>query len=177
MLLAAVAVAGAPGQSANPEGEFAKRLASYMELRKQACSHVPKLKDKAEPEEISSHKRAMAAAIRAARANARQGDILAPPVQTYLKRIIRGEMAGEHGRPAKESAKQGNPVVEGAVPVAVKVNATYPEDAPLSTVPPTLLQRLPKLPDGLDFRFVGRHLILRDVSAGIIVDFVANAMP
>lgn len=174
MLLAGAAAAG---QSASPERELAKRVASYMETRKQACSDIPKLKDKAEPDEIASHKRAMAVAIQGARANARQGDILTPPVQAYLKQIIRSEMAGKQGKPAKESAKQGNPEVEGAVPVAVKVNAAYPDGAPLSTVPPTLLQRLPKLPDGLDFRFVGRDLILRDANAGIIVDFVSNAMP
>jgi hypothetical protein len=38
----------------------------------------------------------------------------------------------------------------------------YPLGAPLSTVPATLLQRLPPLPEELRFRFVGTTLILRD---------------
>jgi hypothetical protein len=57
------------------------------------------------------------------------------------------------------------------------VNAAYPDSAPLSTVPPTLLLRLPKLPKEVEFRFVGRDLVLYDAYADLIVDFVPNAMP
>ena len=32
-------------------------------------------------------------------------------------------------------------------------NAPYPEGAPLSTVPPDLLAKLPKLPEPLEYRF------------------------
>lgn len=175
--LAGVALGAALAEQEGPAKELEKRVAEYLDLRKDAVAHVPKLKAKAEPEEIFAHKRAQAEAIRAARPRARQGDVLTPAVQAYVKRIIRDEMAGKSGKPAKEAAKQGNPEVEGPVDVPVRVNAAYPESAPLSTVPPTLLLRLPTLPKEVDFRFVGRHLILHDVNAGIIVDFVPNAMP
>ena len=56
------------------------------------------------------------------------------------------------------------------------VNAIYPDGPPLSTVPPTLLLRLPTLPATLDYRFVGKALVLRDVRANIIVDFIPNAL-
>jgi PAS domain S-box-containing protein len=57
------------------------------------------------------------------------------------------------------------------------VNAIYPEKAGLATVPPLILVNLPRLPDGLEYRFMGRDLILRDRDANIIVDFVPGAVP
>jgi hypothetical protein len=59
----------------------------------------------------------------------------------------------------------------------VAVNAPYPPNVPYTTLPPALLLRLPTLPDGLEYRFVGRALILRDVDAALIVDFLPNALP
>jgi hypothetical protein len=35
---------------------------------------------------------------------------------------------------------------------------------------------LPKLPTELDYRIVGKHLILRDTGADLIVDFMLNAV-
>jgi hypothetical protein len=36
---------------------------------------------------------------------------------------------------------------------------------------------LPKLEETLEYRFIGRHLILLDVPAHLIVDVIDNAMP
>ena len=55
--------------------------------------------------------------------------------------------------------------------------AVYPENEPLSTVPPNVLMTLPPLPEDIEYRFVGRHVILRDARANLIVDYVANAIP
>jgi hypothetical protein len=57
------------------------------------------------------------------------------------------------------------------------VNTLYPEKAALATVPPLILANLPRLPDGLEYRFMGRDLILRDRDANLVVDFVAGAVP
>jgi hypothetical protein len=57
------------------------------------------------------------------------------------------------------------------------VNADYPEAAALATVPPLILTRLPRLPDGLEYRFMGRDLILRDTRANLIVDLIPDAVP
>jgi len=57
------------------------------------------------------------------------------------------------------------------------VNAPYPKNAALATVPPLLLLRLPKLPDGLEYRFMGRDLILHDTTANIVVDILREAAP
>ena len=45
------------------------------------------------------------------------------------------------------------------------------------TFPPNLLKELHQLPDDLEYRFVGRDLILRDVKANTIVDVIRHARP
>ena len=61
--------------------------------------------------------------------------------------------------------------------VPFKVNGEYPKEAPLSTVPPDVLKALPPLPENLQYRFVGRHLILYCTRGNLIVDYMLNAMP
>jgi hypothetical protein len=40
----------------------------------------------------------------------------------------------------------------------------------------TPLALLPDLPDGVEYRFVGTHLILRDARANLIIDHIPNAI-
>jgi len=158
-----------------PKKELDDHIAAYMKVRKQAIKAAPPLKPKAEPEAIEAHKLALAQAIRDARKEAKQGDVFTPAIQASITRIVASETKGKSGAPAKAATKQGNPAIEGpAKPVVLKVNQPYPKDEPLSTVPPSILLRLPELPKELSFRFVGRHLILHDETAGIIVDFMLN---
>jgi hypothetical protein len=42
---------------------------------------------------------------------------------------------------------------------------------------PTLLQALPALPRELEYRFSGRHLVLIDIHANLVVDILKNALP
>lgn len=44
-------------------------------------------------------------------------------------------------------------------------------------VPPSLIETLPQLPQQLEFAFSGRTLILRDVDADVVVDFMREAFP
>jgi hypothetical protein len=60
---------------------------------------------------------------------------------------------------------------------ALGINDIYPSAVPLVTFPPALLQSLPPLPEGLEYRFYGRHLILRDAKANIVVDLLRNVVP
>ena len=158
-----------------PKKEFDQRIDEYMKIRKKAVESVPPLKAKAEPEEIAAHKLALAGAIKTARADAVQGEIFTPTVREAIVKIVKSEMRGKAGAPAKATVEQGNPKTEApGSPVPLKVNAKYTDEAPLSSVPPSLLLRLPELPKGLTFRFVGGNLVLLDGGAGIIVDFIPN---
>ena len=60
----------------------------------------------------------------------------------------------------------------------LQVNANYPDGLPLQSMPPSLLLNLPRLPKELEYRFVGRELILRDTQANLIVDVIPDlSMP
>ena len=57
------------------------------------------------------------------------------------------------------------------------MNARYPESVPVASVPPQVLQALPKLPEELEYRFIGDRLILHDIHAHIIVDLIDGVIP
>jgi hypothetical protein len=60
--------------------------------------------------------------------------------------------------------------------VPIRVNAKYPAKATVTTMPPNVLKQLPVLPEGLEYRIVGSALILRDVDANLVVDYMTNAI-
>ena len=63
--------------------------------------------------------------------------------------------------------------------IPFQVNAAYPKDVPLSTMPPDVLLSLPDLPKDkeIEYRFAGKHLLLYDAKANLIIDFMLNALP
>lgn len=165
--------------------EFSDRAEKYAELHKEAAATVPPLPEKARPEQIEAHENALAKAVRGARARPRQGDIFVPEVVPLFLELLRSDLAGPQGKDARETIKDGNPRVEKPStppdeprpkPVVLVPNAPYPEGAPLSTVPPDLLAKLPKLPEPLEYRFVGGHLILHDAEARLVVDFLKEVV-
>ena len=159
---------------------FNQRVEDYVKVRKNAADKVPALKKKATPEEIELRERALIEAIRNVRPDAKAGDIFAPGVDSQFRKILKGAFAGERRTDLKASVKEGNPKhenVAGEVEPVVRVNAVYPKNAPLSTVPPTILARLPVLPKELEYRFVGRTLVLRDRESSLIVDYLKEAAP
>jgi hypothetical protein len=149
--------------------DFKERLDRYVELRKKADDQTPPLRKTDDPAEIKAAQEALAQRIRATRAEANPGDILTPEIAAHLRRLLRPEVKDPE---TKEAIKDDNP---GTVPF--KVNEPYPEKAPLSTVPPNVLGTLPMLPKDIEYRFVGKHLILRDMRADLIIDYMRNAIP
>ena len=59
---------------------------------------------------------------------------------------------------------------------STRINGVYPEGRALSTVPPNILAALPRLPDDVRYRFLGRHLILLDTRANVILDCIPLAL-
>ena len=131
---------------------------------------APPLKKVDDPAKIQASQKALATAIRSERAGAKQGDIFTPEIAERLRRLIYPEVTGTKGVKTKEVIKEDAPPA-----VVLKVNAPYTADA-LPTVPPNILANLPQLPEDLEYRIVGRDLILRDVHANLIVDFIPRIM-
>lgn len=182
VLLSFVAAAcGAEGQQAkadvkvNPDAktlqDFQARVEKYQDLHKSAARKGPSLKETGDPAKITQAQDAIASNIRAARKDARAGDIFTPEIRQVFRRLMYPELKGPEGVETKETIKEDAPSA-----VRLVVNATYPSEQPLPTVPPNLLASLPRLPENLEYRFVGKTLILRDVDANLIVDFIPNAI-
>jgi hypothetical protein len=169
------AASGPQQPRVNPDAkvllDFKQRIDQYLELHKRLEKQGPPLKGKAEAVDIKVHQDALAKAIRAERKNAKQGDIFTPEIATLLRRLMYPELKGPDGADTKAAIKDDAPAA-----MALKVNALYPDTAPLPTVPPNLLASVPQLPKELEYRILGKHLILRDVHANLIVDVLPNAI-
>ena len=151
---------------------FTGRVTAYADLRKSLEKGDAKLKSTTEPGELDAARKSLAARLQAARPAAKLGDIFTVDSRPVFRRLLSPQLKGTDGAENKGAIKDDNP---GAV--AIKVNAPYPSKAPLSTVPPDILKALPVLPDDLDYRFVGKHLILYDTKAGLVIDYIPNAIP
>ena len=152
---------------------FQEEVAEYAELHAEALAKL------GPHEELVSMQEALARAIEAKRAKAKQGDIFRPEVQPLFRRLIAEQLTGPDARDARRTVLEGNPGErdEHPVPVVVRLNAVYPLGAAQSTVPPSVLLTLPSLPACLHYRFVGRDLVLVDSVADLIVDFLPDAAP
>ena len=153
--------------------DFKARVDKYVKLHKDAAKGPARLKETEDPAEITKAQEALAARIRAARADAKHGDIFTTEISAQFRKLLAPELKGEEGRDAKTVMKADAPPQAS---VAFKVNARYPEGQPLPTVPANVLLSLPELPEPLQYRIIGRHLVLLDSAADLIVDYIPNAI-
>jgi hypothetical protein len=151
---------------------FFQRVDDYVALHRRLEGPLPKEVITTDVEALFAPRKALAAAIRIARADARQGDIFSPAMAGYF-RILVADALKEGGIEEMLAIVED----ENAVHVPPVVNADYPAGRSISMVPTCVLAALPPLPAELEYRFVGRDLILWDVHAGLIVDFVTKAIP
>lgn len=154
--------------------DFEKRVTAYAALRDQLNKGAAELDETLEPVEIVAAEQALAARIRAARARASQGDLFTPAIQEAFRRLLRPLMKGVRGLNTRGAVWDEGP---GPGAFRLKVNTSYPENQPLGSVPPNILEALPALPDGIEYRFVYRSLVLRDARANLIIDYMPAAIP
>lgn len=152
--------------------DFNERVKKYLELHNRLEATLPSLPDQSDPKRIGDHQASFAKLIADARAGARPGDIFTPPVRQIFRRVIRNVLRGQSGREIRADILD-----ENTKPVPLRVNGQYPSDVPLSSVPPRILDALPRLPEDLEYRFVERQLILFDNHAQLIADYMTNALP
>ena len=163
------------GTAVNAQGaatlEFKKHIDAYMKIHNEAESKVPALKRTDDPQEISDRERALGQAIMTLRAGAKPGDIFAVEYQPYFVKIVQDDFK------LRSAADRKALVAELPRNIKVDINTVYPTTLPLETFPPALLRKLPDLPQELEYRIVGRSLILRDVKANLIVDILRDVVP
>jgi hypothetical protein len=133
---------------------------------------LPGIPEKASPEEIDRKQRALGQHIAAARREARPGEFFTPAIQDLVRRSLREILTDPGGKNVKGSIMDENPG-----PARLVINTRYPDEVPLSTMPPQVLAALPRLEEDLEYRFIGRRLVLLDVHAHLIVDFTDDVLP
>ena len=151
---------------------FEGRVKEYVSLREKVEEKLPKLSKDSTPEQIQAHKDAFEAAVRAARAGAKPGDLLRPDIAVHIRALIKDEFKGRERQEIRKEVKEAD--TKG---VPLRVNYPYPETKELLEMPPTLLLRLPQLPKQVKYRFVGQHMLLVDRENGLILDYMMNALP
>ena len=150
---------------------FRDRADAYLAVHKKVAGELPPLKETDDPQKIADRETLLGESITKARASARPGEIfgeIAPRVTS----LVRADLA----RRSRADRKALFAEMPAHVP-PLTVNAVYPAAVPLITFPPSLLQSLPPLPEGLEYRFYGHHVILRDVKANIVADILRNVIP
>jgi hypothetical protein len=151
--------------------DFQKRVEAYVTVHRKLEDTLPKLSKQTNPHEIDGHERALGKLVQAERKTAKPGDILSPAMQRVVRTLLRPIFAGAEGTQIKneilDKEYKGN--------AKLAVNARYPDEVPVSTMPPQVLASLPKLPEELEYRFIQNSLILFDSHAHVIVDFMDRA--
>jgi len=167
---------------------FLEEIVEYVKLHRRLTAKIPLPEPTWSAQQIADRQRLLTVAIQTARRDKTQGNIFKPEVEAAFRNVLKREFAAANGPAMLHEIHSGNPMTEG-VPqqmnprnepkksFPLQVNAYYPDDAPLSSVPPSLLLNLPALPEEVRYRFVGRHLILRDTDANVILDFLRDVVP
>ena len=161
-----------PGDDRATVAEFGRRIQAYSEQRADVGAAILPIKVSADIGEIQRAVDKLAIGIRLTRANARQGDIFSPEIAALFRRAIRASCHDEF----MELLAILNEDWE-APPPAAAIHGRWPDGVPLPTMPPYLLAALPRLPPELEYRFINRDLVLRDIDANLIIDFVPEAIP
>ena len=146
--------------------EFNRRVQDYAALRSRLEAGLPPLVMTTNPDDIEAFEHRLAERIRHARGS-RRGQVFIPAMEGQLKRMM---------------TARADPITVTAImddnpgEFDVDVNETYKKKYALGTMPPKILLLLPDLAPDLQYRFVGRHLILYDARANLIVDEIPYAL-
>jgi hypothetical protein len=151
---------------------FEARLGEYVAVHRDVERLLPLLTPCEDPAVFIAHRNALAAGIVAARPNARQGDIFAPPVARLFRTLIADAFRGRDVDKILKALFDEHPMTYMYSP---QVFASYPDWA-TQEMTPLLLQRLPPLPHGLEYRLVNRDLLILDTDANLVVDVLPEAI-
>lgn len=172
-LFAAYSLSAQPAPPASQQ--FQANIAHYLNVTKTVRS---KVKSSSSIDKIHQQRLQLADGIRQARAGAKQGELFTPPIAAMFTQVLAATFAGPHGKRIRASLRHAEPVHAGDLTTNdLTIDAKYPDTVPLQSTPPTLLMNLPPLPKGIEYRIVGRTLVLRDAGADIIIDYLPAALP
>ena len=165
------AAAGAVNETGAATLAFLDRLKEYVTFHNNVEKMVPPLTETSDPAKIAAREKALGETLIKQRPDAKQGDFFIKTSEPMLRKIIHDDFA------KRSVVDRKALIVELPKGVKIGINTIYPTTLPLATFPPNLLKELPELPKELEYRIVGRDLILRDVTGNVVVDLLPNIFP
>lgn len=147
---------------------FAERTARYATLRARLEEPLPSFDTRRDSWSLLLMRRYLASAIRTARVRAGIGDVFTAEVSDLFRRTI--------GRAVYEIDAEGlvdDDLEEDDFLVDLMVNEPVPTQA-LRPLPASLAERLPALPEAIEYGRVGTSLVLWDSHAEILIDALPN---
>jgi hypothetical protein len=185
MIIAAAALAGAAlatrgaadglTQSGNVDSDaalrvFNERVESYAALHRRLAP-PPAAASSTDPLSRLLTSRYLASAIRSSRRTAQQGDIFTPDVARMFRNLLADSIGERDGETFLAELGGGQVVPRGMHPT---VNEPYSMTS-VFRMPSDVSLGLPPVPAELDYRIAAHDLLLWDIYAGIVVDFVPDA--
>ena len=150
---------------------FERRVAEYVALHRRLEAPQPVLPMSDNIDVVHAAMDALASALQKARTTALRGDIFTPAVARVFRARAAACLPPEQMAAILSEREEADPTV---LP-ALEVNARWPDGMPFNFVPPPLLAALPPLPPELQYRIIGRSLVLWDHHADLIVDILPDA--
>ena len=175
----ALLLAGPSGRAAGfapGEGtlqQFQEAVEVYAQLHRRLEQDVPPLTAGSTAVAIIASSDALAASLRVARITSHEGDIFSP-TEADAFRVLIARALYTHHYSAEEMIAAGREEAPPDAPPLV-VNTRFPW-ARGAAMWPCVLLALPSLPEELQYRFVGRDLVLVDVHANLVVDILRDAV-
>lgn len=170
----AAAVRAAQSQAERQEmrDTFLRRVDDYVQLHRELERLLPPEVVTSDLDALFAPRIALGREMRKARARARQGDVFTPGAAVFFRVVIAETLWRERMTGLLAIIEE-----ENTIRLPATVNGDYPDGRSIPPVPACLLAALPPLPPEVRYSFIGADLILWDMHAGLIVDFVPNAVP
>jgi hypothetical protein len=151
---------------------FGDRIGEYAALHRR-LEGPWLLTPSANPQSFLQNRAHLAAAIKTARPDARQGDIFTPAVARVFRSLIADALAGRDADAMVRDLYEEHQIVRS---FHLRVYDPHPAWA-THEMPAVLLLRLPLLPEDIEYRLVNHDLVLWDIHADLIVDVLPGALP
>jgi hypothetical protein len=162
------------GDASQVAADFDIRVQRYVDLHRTLEGTVPTVTVSNDYATVVAATDALAVKIQAARATARRGEIFTPEIERWFRQMVARSLEYCETAEILRSLNEENPP---NLVIAPQVNGRWPRGASFGPVPPQVLAALLALPDELQYRFLHRDLVLCDVHADVIVDFIRKALP
>lgn len=161
-------------KDARAQQEFNNRMGVYVSVHRQTAQSYPHIKPSRSGANIVQQQHTLAEKIQATH-TASEGKIFTPDVSAYFHRQIEAAyMANSQAIQSSLEMTEPEADQEGG---KIVVNQPFPGNVPHRSMPPTILLRLPRLPNCFQYEIANRDLVIRDMESNLVVDVLRNAIP